>query len=315
MADRPPDRSGLLGVSTLDGVTTTYHNGSAVARYKQVAPYRPRKPRRGDPGKFVGPKLKVERAKKHIAELEAAIEAFHSTYPYRVTQNEDPQTGEFVVRVQVEKVVPDALSAVIGDAVHNLRCALDYVVCDLVRAHSDHDGQFRNFPVEKRPKRLKAGSIGKIAGVSAMAERTIIRLTNCNAWHSRMWALHWLDIFDKHNCIVAIAAATTKATAKVGVPGIFVGPDGALRLLSPGPDSIPLLMDAGTPEQFRITSLSEDNVEIYRASGGFEEEIQITFGIAFGKTEIVEGQSIPETLREFAEIVERTIEIMERHAL
>lgn len=231
-----------------------------------------------NPAIFIGPKLKIERAKGHILDLETAIKAFLNTNPYGLAREVDPQTGENVYRVLVKESVPITLSGIIGDAVHNLRSVLDYLACDLIRANGQSNAEHGGLPIRERSKRLKAGTVSKIKGVSAKAERLILRLKGCNGWNTPMFRLNMLDVFDKHNCIVPVAAATVQITAKVGVPGMFVGPEGTIRLLGPGPGGKPLMTDAGVPAQFRRVFPIENNIEIYRSPMGFNEEVQVAVG-------------------------------------
>jgi hypothetical protein len=130
-----------------------------------------------------------------------------------------------------------------------------------------------------------------------------------------MWTLHWLDIFDKHNRIATTAAATTQITAMVGVPGMFVGPDGDFRLLGPGPGGRPLMSPAGTPSTFSRQLLMDDYTEVHRSPAGFNEDIQVAIGVAFAEPEIVQGQPVVETLRDLIKLAEYTIGVLERRGL
>ncbi len=79
-----------------------------------------------------GPRLKVERAERHIKEIELGIEAFIDRNPYAVVPYDDPQSGDQVWRVHVREPVPACISAMLGDAVHNLRAAFDLIACQIV---------------------------------------------------------------------------------------------------------------------------------------------------------------------------------------
>ena len=262
-----------------------------------------------------GVKLKIKRAKGHIAEFQALAEAHRDSNPYEIVHELDPQTGENVYRVLVKKKVPDDAPAIIGDAIHNLRSALDYLVGDLARDNNETPHQNYGLPVSKNPERLKPGTIHKLKGVSTRAERLILRLKACDTLHVGLWTLHWLDIIDKHNSIIIVAAATITVNAKVGVPGMFLGPEGHVRLLGPGPDGVPFLMDAGTPVGFKRVFPLNDSVEIHRSPAGFQEEIEVIIDIALGESEIPEGQPVLETLNKLVNLVERIVGIFERHVL
>src|SRR5882762_8309674 len=75
---------------------------------------------------FRDARLKVERAKKHIEDLQAAIVALEDTYRATVEQHPDA-TGQSLIHEfpEIENAFED-LSLIIGDAIHNLRSALDF---------------------------------------------------------------------------------------------------------------------------------------------------------------------------------------------
>src|SRR4051794_37203940 len=80
-------------------------------------------------------KLKVERAKEHIRNLESAVQAFRDTDPYGFRIEDDLQTGDKIYRIEIRRQTPDAFSLIVGDAVHNLRSALDHLARQLVIAN------------------------------------------------------------------------------------------------------------------------------------------------------------------------------------
>ncbi|GLK79788.1 hypothetical protein [Methylopila turkensis] len=315
MTEKPSGGGGYYAVNTNDGRTTTYFNGALIQSYSQetqsLTTFRPVKPT--DPSKLIGPKLKVERAKRHIAELANLAADFATRNAYELTHDIDPQTGENVFRMLVHEPIPRDVSSIAGDAVHNLRTALDYLVCDLVRANGKTPHQNGGFPIEARAKRSKPGTISKIQGVRASAEKLILRIKACEGINAALFRLNILDVFDKHNGIVAVAAATVQLSARVEVPGVFIGPNGTFCI---GGGLASLMIDAGTPTQFRKICPLENDVEIHRSPGEFREEIQASIAISFGKTSIIdiEGEPIIETLELVTNIVERIIGMFERRA-
>ena len=85
---------------------------------------------------FEAPRLKLARAERHINELAAEITEYLADKPVAVIVEQPSELKEinscsWVTRIR--KPVPVALSAVIGDAIHNLRAALDLLASDVVR--------------------------------------------------------------------------------------------------------------------------------------------------------------------------------------
>ena len=103
---------------------------------------------------FKGPKLKVQRAKKHISDLHNEIAAYMRRKPYRIVVEQDTEPQRCVLVIRVREEVPDNLATIIGDAVHNLRTALDILACELVRINSgDPEGVYFPFCREGKTSR------------------------------------------------------------------------------------------------------------------------------------------------------------------
>ncbi len=309
--------SGFYTVAKKDGQTSLRKDGKEVGTYQEPTPPRPRRVRApivADPSKFIGPKLKIERAKRHIADFQAMAQAFFEEQPYGLIADVDPQTGENIYRVLVKKQIPIELSALLGDAIHNLRTALDYAVTDMIKAADGEIKYNERFPIVGRRKALKPRGVSEVPFVGGPSNRLIRFLNRDKCASAGLWTLHWLDIMDKHHSIVPVTSATLQITAMVGAPGMFVAPNGELCIGGGPPGSKPYLVPAGTPTHFSPLILTKDNVEIHRSPGGFQEHVNVSFTIAFSQTKVVEAQPVVETLRQLAEFTERILNILERRA-
>lgn len=205
-----------------------------------------------DPSILPGPKLKIKRAKQHIAELETALMAFHERRPYELVHEIDPKTGENVYRVHIKEALPCELPTILGDIVHNLRAALDHLVCDLIRANRKQPKRGSGFPISGTRKHLESNAIGKIDGVSPKAERFIKRLKPYKGGNTPLWVLHELDALDKHSGIIPVAAAHVAIAARWALPMFFWGTDGSFRIGGPGPGGKPMWTGFGVPDGSRL---------------------------------------------------------------
>ena len=77
---------------------------------------------------FQGAKLKLERAKHHIANLEATFRAYVDLNPYVLGSKENPETATKKATIRYTMELPSDIALILGDAVHNLRVALDHTV-------------------------------------------------------------------------------------------------------------------------------------------------------------------------------------------
>jgi hypothetical protein len=294
-----------------------YINGERVAALHNPKPQPLPKARPHhtlDANRLAGPKLKVERAKCHILDLENTLQVFREGNPYELVHNVDPQTGENVYRILIKQSLPSKLSAILGDIVHNLRAALDHLISDLIRANGREPDGGSGFPITQRAKNLKPGRITKISGVSAKTERFILRLKPYETGSPALWKLHMLDVLDKHAGIIPVAAASVQVIAFVAMPMLFQGPGGEVYLGQGPPGSMPM-GGTGVPEKFKPVFPLEDNMEVHRSAGGLQENVQASIGISFGKGQICEGEPVIETLKQYSDLVDRILSICERSCL
>ena len=86
--------------------------------------------------RFAAARLKVERAEKHIADLERIVTSLPSLdFP---TVETDVNSGYKIVKhfvPDMEKIAVD-MALIIGDAIHNLRVGLEYVYLGAIERHA-----------------------------------------------------------------------------------------------------------------------------------------------------------------------------------
>jgi hypothetical protein len=111
---------------------------------------------------FTGVWIKVERAKHHFRNLQTRYERFREANPYEAVANDDPDTGDLVYKAKVPNHPPLHWSAITEDCVHNLRSALDLLVCEMVRAEGERVTKDTSFPISKSADAFESGYIGKI---------------------------------------------------------------------------------------------------------------------------------------------------------
>lgn len=78
---------------------------------------------------------KLERANKHITEIHSMMKAFEESEAYTVRREGSDKPNVVAFRFKIVRPVPVQLLTAIGDAVHNMRSALDSVAFELARQH------------------------------------------------------------------------------------------------------------------------------------------------------------------------------------
>ena len=150
--------------------------------------------------------VKTKRAKKHIIELSQAIDAFMATDPYIVFSKDNPQTSQRTYYVHFSKEIPIEFSAILGDAIQNLRSALDHLAVHLVNIGPPGPRAKRvYFPIFETATEYEAGKMGKIQGMGKDAIKAIDGVqpyTRGDGWP--LWNMQTMNNVDKHNLLIPV---------------------------------------------------------------------------------------------------------------
>ena len=100
---------------------------------------------------FENAKLKIKRAKHHIIELNGQIDTYSAQHPLRIFRSFDSKASQVTYRVKTKIPMPEDIPLIIGDAIHNLRSALDLLIYEMVGDKCKTAGQRKNvqFPFSK----------------------------------------------------------------------------------------------------------------------------------------------------------------------
>jgi len=148
---------------------------------------------------FIGSRTKLARASKFIDELEALLEAFNNSSPYSARF----EPAEPLPKIAIDwKGLGHEAGAVLGDAVHNLRVALDLLASELARLAGKSDRNV-HFPFAASEAELATAiekrNFGK-AGTDAVALLT--QFAPYRGGNELLRAVHDLDIEDKHTALL-----------------------------------------------------------------------------------------------------------------
>src|SRR5580704_15309143 len=98
---------------------------------------------------LVDARAKLERARLHIADLNSQKTSFLEAKPYGVTPEYYTEKDMTVYFLDRFTPVPTSLPLIIGDAVHNLRSALDIAAWTAYRADNTDEGRHIYYPICK----------------------------------------------------------------------------------------------------------------------------------------------------------------------
>lgn len=251
-------------------------------------------------GRITNIELKVERAKEHIRNLQVEVAAFLRTSPYVIGTRKNPQTGQLIYYLTTVKEVTPRIAVICGDALQNLRSALDHLAWRLVEANGRTPTAHTAFPIYDDSAKYEAGSPGQVKGMSNAAIEAIDFLKPYKGGNDTLWRLHKLNNIDKHRFVIAVGSAFRS----VDLGGHLFG-----KMIEMFPD----LADAKPVQAFftpgdRMFPLKVgDELFVDAPDAKVNEKLQFLFDIAFGEPQIIEGDPLLETLREFADVVDNLI--------
>jgi hypothetical protein len=149
-----------------------------------------------------GVRLKVERARHHLDAITELANAYRST-KYEVVREVNTNAGIVKYFLKMPPC-PRHFAATIGDCLHNLRSALDYLVYQLVLANNNTPSASNMFPIcDSRDMFIKALKRDRLCGVSAKAKTIIEETQPYKASANRvLWTLHQLENIDKHRTLI-----------------------------------------------------------------------------------------------------------------
>lgn len=173
-----------------------------------AAPYKPRVFEEQTP--FYSARLKLERAKHHINELNRATGAFLASGSHEITIEDDPSAGQRSLSIKRHKPVPLEFGLILGDAVHNMRASLDLLVWETLIPYKPYPSSSIQFPIgNDRDHYLKQAIPNRKI---TSAPKNIISAFNCIEAYpggegSLLHTLHHLDVSDKHKLLTPIISA------------------------------------------------------------------------------------------------------------
>jgi len=250
-------------------------------------------------------RVKIERAKKHIDDLDISCRYFFSSDPYKVESKSDPKKGQRTYHLVSAKDIPPDISPVIGDILQNLRSALDHMAFQLFKVgpggQSGGDGKHIYFPIFDGAAKYKSGVIGKVRGMRQNAIDAIQAVKAYKGGNEILWRLHALNNLDKHRLLIT---AVSSLSAHSILPSVRVKLIEGFKGSRPG-DPIPDLGE--TLMHVRHVVLKAGDILLTIPESEVEQYMQFRFIITFAEPGIIEGEPIIETLQHMADLVDNIV--------
>lgn len=248
--------------------------------------------------------LKIDRATKHIVELN---EVLRKQRPFSYVVETNTKAGERSTFAKKNIPVIQEIALICGDAVHNLRAALDHAYWEIVSPFATTEREFNaiQFPFSKTAARLEEAITNRLAHkVSPAFHKALLDLNLHEelGGNEYLGLIHRLDVIDKHKLLV---------------------PTGDYRRLSGAmiqrqvPDFPINIMNSGFGQNYRdvtwtippLNRLQRRAMKISE-SGILEQELNVPVDIVFEVGSNRDLRPMVPTLYQLVDTVKTTISIM-----
>lgn len=258
--------------------------------------------------------VKIERAKKHIVDLESEIKTFFDSKPYEVGTKRDPQTRKLIYYVVRVNTIPDCIATIAGDAIHNLRSVLDHIAQHLFLVGPNRPsgpGKHDSFIIRDSATEFKSALQGTIKDFRPDAVDVLRSIEPYQGGKGHeLWILHHLDIIDKHRLLITVGSSFQSVdVAALFRPFFekihaerFGSKDNSVLANFP-----PLFLK---PADILFPLKAGDELFIDAPDAEVNEKMQFRFNVALNESGIVEGKPLLETVHHLADLVYNTFLIL-----
>jgi len=104
---------------------------------------------------------KINRAKVHLKTLDTEARRYLDSEMCELVFERNRNAKIDTQRLRILIPIPENIPLIIGDCVHNLRCALDYLVWQLVLAAGNKPEECNQFPICLTPKAFEDATINR----------------------------------------------------------------------------------------------------------------------------------------------------------
>jgi hypothetical protein len=171
---------------------------------------------------FTSARRKIARAKRHILDLEREITAFIGENPYIQVVEDDPQRpGYRFHKIKLTKTLPESFADLIGDAVNNLRAALDHACYAVAAASGKIVPREAYFPFAGDASKLDSAIKGRSKDVPQEIHPLLRSFQPYKGGNEILWTLNLLCIADRHKMITPIGTGIVRPGTNIRGTGFF----------------------------------------------------------------------------------------------
>jgi hypothetical protein len=152
---------------------------------------------------------KIERAKHHIDYLNRAWGQYASAPSHGLAIVQNAEGTQRTVRIVMSPAIPFEIALIIGDAVHNLRAALDLATWEIVSPFNPKRPKSVQFPFGQSRDRFEDALTTR--EIKRAGKKIVDAFCALEPYPKgkgeQLWKLDALDIADKHKLLIPSVAA------------------------------------------------------------------------------------------------------------
>jgi hypothetical protein len=251
-------------------------------------------------------KLKLERAEKHIFDFKVTWDAFVGGGAYPFESEDDPNTGKRIYKLVSTAPIPPDIPLIAGDAIHNLRSALDHLAHHLVSLGPPPTDPREKiyFPIGESAEEFKS----RLRGIKERLRHDAVEpLTAIKAYRGApgeiFWQLNCLNNIDKHRLLLTVSSQNVLHSMSPSevrdISRNFLG-------VFPIPPEIAytaLLQQSATP----TLDLKAGDILARIPESDVQDKMHFPVEVAFGEPEIVRGKPVIVFLHQAADRIRALI--------
>jgi hypothetical protein len=169
---------------------------------------------------FEGSRLKVQRAARHIDELNDLFSEFLKQKFCEIVTEDDPQTGNKIIKVRSVANLPPSAPMIVGDVVHNLRSSLDHAMVEIL-----NDAEDVHFPFGRTQKDFENNKTFRWIAKNRpkLADKLKSDVVAYETGQPSIWAVSKLDNIDKHNLLIGTIVVKKLSGVRIESPNLKMG--------------------------------------------------------------------------------------------
>jgi hypothetical protein len=249
-------------------------------------------------------RVKVHRAKQHVSDVERQVATFLESKPYQVGTKRELETTKLIYYVVGVAEAPVNIAAVTGDALQNLRSALDHLAYRLVvvgLGTIPSNPKYIEFPIADSQRQYPSLRDGKVKGARQPAKDAIDAVKPYPGGNDGLWRLHKLNNIDKHRLLLTVGSAFRSVDLGAHMAML-------MREMWPSDRALPTLPSLFARPADRLFPLKiGDELFIGGSDDKVNEQMRFNFDVALGEPGIMNGEPLVETLHRMADLVDSLV--------